>query len=95
MLSILVLLCKGAVPVLLGLSRALGRASSGDPLFLRIFPEPIIPSPVAPESQQSQINKKRSFPNFRSIIPRSLSSNLPIHSDVASVVSVDSDRDNR
>nr|XP_053628095.1 phosphatidylinositol 4-kinase alpha-like [Cherax quadricarinatus] len=84
-------LCRGTVPVLLGLARALGRSTSGDPLFLQIFPEPVIPTPIAAEPPQ--MAKKKSFINFRPIIPRSLSSTLPSCSDVVSLVSVDSDRD--
>ncbi|XP_042233496.1 phosphatidylinositol 4-kinase alpha-like isoform X1 [Homarus americanus] len=84
-------LCRGTVPVLLGLARALGRSTSGVPLFLQIFPEPVIPTSVPAEPPQ--MTKKKSFINFRPIIPRSLSSTLPSCSDVVSLVSVDSDRD--
>ncbi|XP_071514880.1 phosphatidylinositol 4-kinase alpha isoform X1 [Panulirus ornatus] len=84
-------LCRGTVPVLLGLARALGRSTSGKPLFLQIFPEPTIPTPVPAEPPQ--MAKKKSFSNFRPIIPRSLSSTLPSCPDVVSLVSVDSERD--
>ncbi|XP_045112601.1 phosphatidylinositol 4-kinase alpha-like [Portunus trituberculatus] len=84
-------LCRGPVSVLLGLSRALGRSTSGEPLFLRIFPKPIIPIPVAAEPPQ--MTKKKSFSTYRPIIPRSLSSTLPSCPDAVSLVSVDSDRD--
>ncbi|KAK7078017.1 Phosphatidylinositol 4-kinase alpha, partial [Halocaridina rubra] len=84
-------MCRGTVPVLLGLARALGRSSSGDPLFLQIFPPPVIPTPVV--SETPQMSKKKSFSTFRPIIPRSLSSTLPSNLDVVSLVSVDSDRD--
>ncbi|KAG7162490.1 Phosphatidylinositol 4-kinase alpha-like [Homarus americanus] len=76
-------LCRGTVPVLLGLARALGRSTSGVPLFLQIFPEPVIPTSVPAEPPQ--MTKKKSFINFRPIIPRSLSSTLPSCSDVVSL----------
>ncbi|XP_076062775.1 phosphatidylinositol 4-kinase III alpha isoform X2 [Oratosquilla oratoria] len=85
-------LCRATVPVILGLARALGRSTSTDPpLLVRIFPPPVIPTPVIAESQQ--LPKKKSFSNFRPIIPRSLSSNLPTCADVVSLASVESDRD--
>ncbi|XP_066970314.1 phosphatidylinositol 4-kinase alpha isoform X2 [Macrobrachium rosenbergii] len=86
-----VAICRGTVPVLLGLARALGRSTSGDPLFLRIFPPATIPAPVI--SEAPQMSKKKSFSTFRPIIPRSLSATLPSNLDVVSLVSVDSDRD--
>lgn len=57
-------LCRGTVPVLLGLARALGRSTSGDPLFLQIFPEPVIPTPIAAEPPQ--MAKKEEFHKFSS-----------------------------
>ncbi|KAK3879548.1 hypothetical protein Pcinc_015884 [Petrolisthes cinctipes] len=84
-------MCRGPVSVVLGVARALGRSTSSDPLFLSIFPTPTIPAAVPAEPPQ--ITKKKSFSNFRPIIPRSLSTTLPSCADAISLVSVDSDRD--
>ncbi|KAB7502620.1 Phosphatidylinositol 4-kinase alpha [Armadillidium nasatum] len=91
-LSSKVAFCRGPVSVLIGLSRGLGRSTIGESLLLRIFPAPTLPVCVSAETSQ-EISKKKSISNFRSIIPRSLSSNLPVHSDALSIVSADSDRD--
>lgn len=72
-------LCKSTVPILIGLARAMGRASTQDPpLLCRIFPAP---SPPEQNTVESQCSKKNAFTVFRPIIPRSLSMNFPQHPD--------------
>lgn len=68
-------LCKATVPILLGLSRSMGRyAQSSPPLLCRIFPRPEMPV-VKPKQESIPVNYERhqSLSQFRSIIPRSLS----------------------
>ena len=73
------MLCRVKVPTLLGMARSMGRVSeSNTPLFSRLFPPPPQPDlstytykkPTIPQSP------KKSFSQFRPIIPRSLSSNI-------------------
>ncbi|XP_049766862.1 phosphatidylinositol 4-kinase alpha isoform X1 [Schistocerca cancellata] len=89
-------LCKSTVPILIGLARSMGRfCAPGDtPLLCRIFPrpEPPVPTSYRNEGSAYQLNKNRSFSNFWSIIPRSLSGNLP-SIDLPSSSSVDSTSD--
>lgn len=71
--------CRNTIPVLIGLARSMGRFSSiNPPLLNRLFPQHkinVIEPNQAMKKKQS-INKKRSFTQFRSIIPRSLSGNF-------------------
>ena len=85
-LSVPVQLCVTTVPLLIGLARAIGRSSVQEPaLFLRIFPRPL-PPPVAPTPPPVDSRPaKRSFSHFRSIIPRSMSSNFPSGTDLSVV----------
>jgi hypothetical protein len=63
-----VTLCKSTVPILIGLVRSMGRLCTGDPpLLCRLFPRPEPPIPAAPYGEVGQLNKQRSFSNFRSV----------------------------
>ena len=66
------IISKRIVPLLFGHARAMGRFSN-EPLFLKLFPKPAPPILVKTESPSS---KNRSFNNFRSIIPQSLSTTV-------------------
>jgi len=63
-----VALCKSTVPILIGLVRSMGRFCTNDPpLLCRLFPRPEPPIPTAACGEVSQLNKQRSFSNFRSV----------------------------
>lgn len=80
-------LCRTTVPVLIGLARAMGRFSTGDaPLICQIFPKP--EPPLSQAAATNQLAYKRSFSNFRNIIPRSLSGNLHATVDILAVTAV-------
>lgn len=71
-------LCKATVPILLGLSRSMGRyAQSSPPLLCRLFPAPEMPV-VRPKQDvlPVSVERQQSLSQFRSIIPRSLSGGL-------------------
>lgn len=73
-------LCKDTVPILLGLARAIGRyAVKEPPLLCRLYPLPEKPIVKSTSSEQAMLNDRSKFyPNFRPIIPRSMSGSLNI-----------------
>lgn len=73
-------LCKDTVPILLGLARAIGRFAITDiPLISRMYPASENPIVKSTDPEQAMINDRQKFsPNFRPIIPRSMSGSLNI-----------------
>lgn len=80
-------LCKGTVPILIGVARAMGHFSwEGVPLFCKIFPRP--EPPIANSFTENYcFNEKKlyNFSKFRSIIPNSLSGNFSSQINVNAV----------
>lgn len=68
-------LCKDTLPILIGLSRAIGRYAIKDPpLISRMYPMPDRPIVKSTNLEQAMLNDRQKFsPNFRPIIPRSMS----------------------
>ncbi|XP_041781810.1 phosphatidylinositol 4-kinase alpha isoform X2 [Anopheles merus] len=75
-----IILCKATVPLLLGLSRSMGRYAACDPpLLCRLFPKDeilVVKSAETPLSADAK--DSTSVSQFRSIIPRSMSGSLSV-----------------
>ena len=81
-------LCKTVIPLLIGLGRSIGRFSADfdNPLTSQLYPPKNANLPIGPrvprngavggKSSASLKSGGKTFSNFRSIIPRSLSNNF-------------------
>ncbi|KAJ8312892.1 hypothetical protein KUTeg_010265 [Tegillarca granosa] len=78
-----VTLCTVIVPLLIGMARAIGRSSDEDtPLISILFPTEAIPKVVSVSEDSSEPSK--TFTNFRSILPRTMSTHIISQDNVSS-----------